>query len=80
MAWVDTNGLRIAKSEKARLKPSYKSIFRRADATPEIFLHVATCDSIFGKIICNCNCEVKFIILLRGLPNEIYDMQIYFRY
>jgi len=25
MAWVDTNGPRIAKSEKIRLKSSYKS-------------------------------------------------------
>lgn len=49
MAWMDTNGSRIAKSEKARLKPSYKSILQRADATPEISLHVATCVSIFDN-------------------------------
>lgn len=59
-------------------QPSYKSIFRRTSTRHEIFLHVATCVRASNKIICNR--KVKYIILLHGSANEIYDMQIYFRY
>lgn len=64
IARVDANGPCIEKSEKIRSKPSYKSIFRRAMQRPK-YLYTSPRAWIFDKIICNYNCEVKFIILLR---------------
>lgn len=44
---------------------------------PEMFLYVVKYARTFDKIICNCNCEVKFIILTKfTICKSIFNINV----